>query len=250
MRRVKLTLRALLDAAIELLYPRGAWCPGCHEIIDGAEGWLCERCQADLDAALITPPVCARCGRPIPREGAACAQCTDWPEGLIASVYAVYIYASPVDNIVRAYKYRGMRAMAPWLGQMMAHRLDDALGSIIRPDILTPVPMHPAKQRKRGYNQAQLLAAELGTQLHIPVVQAIARTRRTRAQAGLTGDERERNLRGAFRPLMDLTGQHVLLVDDVLTTGSTALECAQVLRSAGARSVTLVVLAATLPREY
>jgi len=112
------------------------------------------------------------------------------------------------------------------------------------------VPMHKAKQRKRGYNQAELLAAEMGALLHIPVVTAIARARKTRAQAGLTGDQRQLNLRGAFRPLVDLTGKHLLLIDDVLTTGSTALECAQTLRSAGATSVRLVVLAATIPREY
>ena len=243
-------LRALINAAVELLYPRGAWCPGCHEPIDGARGWLCDKCQEDLDAALITAPVCRRCGRPIPREGASCAECAAWPDDVLASVHAVYVYAAPVDNIVRAYKYRGISAMATWLGGMMAHRLDDLLGDLDRPDLLVPVPMHKAKQRKRGYNQAELLAAEMGALLHIPVVTAIARARKTRAQAGLTGDQRQLNLRGAFRPLVDLTGKHLLLIDDVLTTGSTALECAQTLRSAGATSVRLVVLAATIPREY
>jgi len=81
-------------------------------------------------------------------------------------------------------------------------------------------------------------------------VTALARTRHTRAQAGLTGDERTHNLKGAFQPLTDLTGRHVVLVDDVLTTGSTALECAQILRHSGSQSVTLAVLAATVARDY
>ena len=106
-------------------------------------------------------------------------------------------------------------------------------------DLIVPVPLHPTKQRERGFNQAAVLAQALSKRTSLPVGKALRRVRYTKTQTAFDRAERMQNLRHAFclRPRADVQGLRVLLVDDVLTTGSTLSECARVLKKAGASSV-------------
>jgi ComF family protein len=112
-----------------------------------------------------------------------------------------------------------------------------------------PVPLHPVRLRERGFNQSALLAAEAGRHLERSVdVDALRRTRPTAAQTGLPASERRSNVRGAFAAAAGLPARRVLLIDDVMSTGSTARECARVLRRAGAREVAVATLAIAVLR--
>lgn len=137
------------------------------------------------------------------------------------------------------------RLLAQMLGQFLQHRFDEGLP---RPDCLLPVPLAKKRLRQRGYNQAAMLAHWLGTSLNLPVnEQLLKRTKETPAQQGLNAKARKRNLRGAFTLLNaeQVQGRHVALIDDVLTTASTADAISRLLIEAGARRVDVYCLART-----
>ena len=144
-----------------------------------------------------------------------------------------------------------MASCASWaavgrlLGELLAIRVREALadGELSRPDRLVPVPLHPWRLWQRGFNQAELIAAALGRDIGVPVLAgALRRVRNTPPQSGLGAASRRTNLRGAFSAAVEVAGRHVLLIDDVMTTGATARECAGVLRQAGAATVEIAVL--------
>ena len=160
------------------------------------------------------------------------------PEG-VTLVYAPLAYAWPVSPLVHALKDRGERVYGRVLATVLAAAAVHA--RLPLPEVFVPVPLHPARERQRGFNQSRDLAHRLARDLGGRLVPALRRLRDTPAQAGLTAVERRTNLLGAFA--LDeayrrrVAGGHLALVDDVLTTGSTALACAAVLRAAGARRV-------------
>lgn len=160
-----------------------------------------------------------------------------------------WLYAFPVDSLVLRFKHQSKwpmgRLLAQMLGQFLQHRFDEGLP---RPDCLLPVPLAKKRLRQRGYNQAAMLAHWLGTSLNLPVnEQLLKRTKETPAQQGLNAKARKRNLRGAFTLLNaeQVQGRHVALIDDVLTTASTADAISCLLIEAGARRVDVYCLART-----
>jgi ComF family protein len=147
--------------------------------------------------------------------------------------------------VIHELKFRGRRRAA----SQLAHRLDresrvrEVLGGA---DVLVPVPLHPRRHRERGFNQAELLAAELGRRAAVPLAAgALVRRTDTASQSGLTAARRRDNVAGAFavRHRSRIAGRVVVLVDDVYTTGATARSCARALRAAGAREVRLLTVA-------
>lgn len=159
---------------------------------------------------------------------------------------AAYQYGGPVRDAVHALKYDGLRAIVPLLGTMMA-----ALPAVSRleADLIVPVPLHRSRMRSRGYNQAELLAREIGRLTELPVdAQALRRVRNTPPQA-LATDEKGRasQVAGAFAAVgVKVAGKRVLVVDDVATTCSTLDSCARALKTAGAARVIGLVLAREL----
>ena len=228
-------LKPLL-ALSSLLYP--ATCVVCSREVDRTE-YLCESCRQR--APRIVAPFCAKCSEPFTgaiTQTFSCANCEHRTLHFDSAV-AAYRSRGLVRKLVHEFKYGHHRylqyPLAAWLGETLH---DPRLGGR-RIDLIVPVPLHPARQRERGFNQAALLAELLARKIGLPLRPVLERIRYTTTQTAYDRTERMENLRDAFRlrKNRDVRGLHVLLVDDVLTTGSTLSECARVLKKAGAVSV-------------
>lgn len=220
---MKLSLAPLWNA----LYP--PVCAACSR--RGA--WLCPACLAACE--LVGPGACPRCGD---LAGARdCRTCRLFIRSLSA-LSAAYAYSGPVRPLVHRFKYGEMSGAAPWMAELMLPGLPPGA------ELLAPVPLHPGREKERGYNQSALLAREVAARAGLPVARGLRRSRPTPSQARLSGEERRSNIRGAFSADGGaFAGRHVVLVDDVCTTCSTLEECASVLRSAGAARVSALVFA-------
>lgn len=204
-----------------------------------ADGWCpaCDRGLPYLDRACC--PVCAL---PTPA-GAVCGHCLKRMPYFDRSI-AVFAYAFPVDRLVQALKYGEQLALANALG----HRL--ALRIVHRPDLVLPMPLHPARLRERGFNQSLELARSLARNLGLPLsAESARRIRDTTPQSALPWKARKRNMRSAFVCNGEVAGRHIAIVDDVMTSGATLGELAHTLRRAGAREVSAWVVARTLHRH-
>jgi competence protein ComFC len=226
----------LLQSAVSLLYP--PLCTICGKSIR-AGAYLCDQCETK--AVRIVAPFCEKCSEPF--EGAitgvfTCANCAHRRIYFDAAV-AAYRGRGIVREVIHEFKYGRQIQLRYLVASWLHAALDDGRLFGRQFDLIIPVPLHPTRQRERGFNQATLLAELLGAQTSIPVKPLLERTRYTTTQTALDRSERMENLHNAFRlrKNADVRGLCVLLVDDVLTTGSTLNECARVLKRAGAFSV-------------
>jgi ComF family protein len=240
LRSVARGLRSLVFAPI---------CLGCDgPLASGRPGTLvCGRCRSRLRPP--PPPCCERCGAPRLRSAdgwePVCRECIAWPAEIRVARSAVLLHP-PADRLVHQLKYRGWSRLAQPLARRMAE-------VVLPPDVreeailVTAVPTTRVRLRERGYNQAQLLAGAFARLTARTACSLLERTGAGATQTRLQPAERRRNVAGAFRastPIRpELRDAHVLLVDDVLTTGATAGECARVLVAAGARCVSVVTFA-------
>lgn len=191
---------------------------------------MCAACNAALP---WQGPACLRCALPLPHNG-RCGSCLQRPPPL-AQAHAVFDYAFPLDRLLPRLKFHGDLAAGRVLAQAMAARC----AGLPRPDAIVPVPLHRARLRRRGYDQARELAAPLAHALHLPLLdRTLQRRRTTSAQSLLDAAARQRNLRGAFEVAGEPTlPAHVVLVDDVMTTGATLHAAARTLLAAGVQRV-------------
>jgi len=201
--------------------------------------YLCEECGAK--AIRIAPPFCAKCSEPF--EGAitstfTCANCAHRTIHFDAAV-AAYRGRGIVRRIIHDFKYGRQIHLRHLVGRWLCAALDDPRLRGRRFDVIIPVPLHPTRKRERGFNQASLLAELLSAQISIQSRPLLERIRYTTTQTALDRTERIENLHNAFRlrKNMNVRDLRVLLIDDVLTTGSTLSECARVLKDAGVISV-------------
>jgi ComF family protein len=190
---------------------------------------------------------CPRCALPT-AHGEACGRCLRRPPAFDAARVA-FIYAYPLDRLVQRMKYGGQLACVDYLATALAASVATSLAAAPagRPDLLLAVPLSPARQRARGFNQSHEIAVRLARMQHVPLGQALVRARDTAPQASLPWAQRVRNVQGAFRVTDSLAGLRVAVIDDVMTTGATLAAAATVVRRAGARSVEAWVVARTLP---
>src|SRR6266487_2119290 len=225
-----------LGALVSLLYP--PVCTICGANIR-ADAYLCDHCEGK--AIRIVAPFCQKCTEPF--EGAitgafTCANCAHRTIHYDAAV-AAYRSRGIVRQIVHTFKYGRQIYQRHLVAGWLYAALDDERLRNRRFDIIIPVPLHPTRQRERGFNQASLLAELLSAEISIQSKPALERIRYTTTQTALDRAERMENLHNAFRlrKNAEVRGLCVLLIDDVLTTGSTLSECARVLKRAGAISV-------------
>src|SRR5215475_7649849 len=226
----------LFQAAVSLLYP--ATCAVCGKNLRAGE-YLCHGCEAKI--IRIVPPFCDTCSEPF--EGSissafSCANCAHRTIHFEAAV-AAYRGRGIVRDVIHEFKYNHQLHLRHLIATWLRAALDDDRLRSQHFDVMVPVPLHPARQRERSFNQASLLAEILSAQTSIACRPMLKRIRYTTTQTALDRSERIENLHNAFRlrKNTDVRGLRVLLIDDVLTTGSTLSECARVLKRAGAISV-------------
>lgn len=223
------------------------WQPRC--VLCGGLGQsaldLCAPCEADLPLNIRG---CGICAQPVggerheeSRVTLICGACLRRPPRYDAT-YCPYLYAYPLDHLVRGLKYHGAVAQGRVLSELLARAVQRMRGGT-RPDILLPVPLGQRRFRERGYNQAIELGRYVEKRIGVPLrADVVIRTRETREQAALDRKERRKNIRGAFTVARDIPA-HIAIIDDVITTGSTVNELARTLKRAGARRVEVWAIA-------
>lgn len=248
MRLLLTTLRAGGDAWLGLVYPNV--CQVCgHQRATPPAGYVCDACRCGhRGVRFLIPPLCERCGRPFPGDLTTpfeCSNCRDvklyfqWARSAVAAEGVVL-------DVIHRYKYQGALWFEPFLINLLVHAALPTLQSGGSWNCLVPVPLHPARQREREFNQAERLAQGLSRAAGLPVeTRCLERTRPTRTQTQLSREERAENMRGAFavRRGACCRGARVVLVDDVFTTGATTNACARALTAAGAAAVCVWTLA-------
>lgn len=219
---------------LDFVYP--PLCLGCGEFAENSE-LICERCLDEIDT--FSQPICLSCWQSIP-SGATCKACGE--EGF--ALFAYGDYTDPLKQIVIQYKFKGMTSVAQVFAPDISNTFGDNVTSLA-PDYLVPIPLHSGREYSRGYNQAEILANELSVVLDVPVeCDLIYRTKRRTPQSRLSEAARERNIKGVFEvPEESGQGETLILVDDVVTSGSTVKEAKRMLESAGYKVPAVISLA-------
>lgn len=217
-------------------------CPLCGLPTPNA-GAFCTTCRADVPA--LVPPCCPSCALPYPAEGGSshpCEPCLRRPPPFRQTI-AAGLYDRTLRQAIQRFKFEGVLPLERPLAGLLSEAIVAQMPAW-QPTLLIPVPLHRTRLRQRGFNQTLLLARAVGRQLGCPVApRALVRSRATLPQPGLSAAARRDNLRGAFTVPRPLREARVLLIDDVMTTGATARECARALLDGGAAEVVVAVLA-------
>lgn len=217
-------------------------CAGCESDLADGRFPLCQSCQEQLDSkAKSDGPVCLICRSPVESP----CNCAQLKGGVVPSAYYYTGYTELVRRLIHRYKFEGDKGCGYYLTAKatldLATRLERS-----RFDLVIPLPMRKFDKNARGFNQSEMIAAELASALQLPMRRkTLRKIKDTKMQALLSGEDRWRNVSGAFGVSADtsLAGASVLLVDDIITTGATCFEAARALYSAGARNVTVFALA-------
>ena len=241
MSAVKQLFHALLDVILPPL------CHICHAFIPNSGTLhICTTCYERLP--LVSSPLCSLCGIPFAGTGGdhRCGACTLHPPHFDVA-RAHFLYEGPIRELIHAFKYnRNIHLRYPLA--LLALEATGGVTAEYHPNLIVPVPLHRSRLRQRGFNQAVLFGRVLSSRLPVPMVaDALVRTRATEPQIELSAAERKDNVRGAFsvKRAASISGKSILLLDDVMTTGSTMDECAKELKKAGASAVIALTIART-----
>jgi len=235
-----------------LLFP--AFCRECDSRILTEENlYYCPRCWSEI--RLIERPFCSVCGTPhdkaagfAERENFPCAECGQIKRRPYGRMYAAAVYDGIVQEAIALFKYGSRELLAVPLARLMTEFAQREI-DLAQYEAVVPVPLHRVRKRERGFNQAEELVGRFTEQIpDLAIEKCLIRVRPTPQQTQLSATERRRNLRGAFTLVRgaDIRGKKLLLVDDVITTGATAEECARALRREGAEQVDILAVARTV----
>lgn len=238
------SVKQLLNALLDVILP--PICHICHSFIPNADTLhICPTCRDRLP--LVASPLCPLCGIPFAGGGSnhCCGACLTHPPHF-DTARAHFLYEGPIRDLIHSYKYNQRTQLRYPLALLTLEGLSGFLAEQV-PHVIVPVPLHRSRLRQRGFNQAVLLGKILSRRLSLPMLpDTLIRARPTEPQIELSAAERRINVKGAFtvgRPDR-VEGKRILLLDDVMTTGSTMDECARELKKAGAE----MVIAATIAR--
>ena len=232
-----LRLNAILTPLADLLL--APLCFGCGSKLQTASELICVDCQAQL--ALPGEDICKLCGTQM--EQSSCPHCAE-SIPVFKLARSAFLYKSPVRELVHAFKYDSFTCVSPWLvtGMLKVFQSEPVFSTC---DLVTAVPLHWVRQRDRGFNQSELLARQLAKHLGLKFCKLTRRAHHTPSQTRLSKEERERNLDGAFKLVSkkDLSGRHILLIDDVFTTGTTVNQLSRLFLDHHAASVAVLTAA-------
>ena len=240
-------IRSVLHALRDLCYP--GKCVQCAEVCDGASP-LCEVCLDQL-VHLEEVPHCAACAMTLAYPSAPCPHCQGKGPVLLDRVVRLGPFEDPIKTIIHRVKYNGLWPLGEYLADRLLE-LEPAKALLSETNLLIPVPLHPLRQIERGYNQAAVIARRLGKRCRIKTAEPVIRLRRTETQTHMHAPtRREANLREAFglTSAKQVTGKHVVIVDDVYTSGATLRAVARAVRSGAPASVSAVVIGVAEPRS-
>ena len=232
-------------AAIDLFYPPR--CVLCEKTLTGEEKHICGECYHSLP--LIKGPRCPKCSRPIRTrngEDQLCGICRIQPNRKIKITVAASEYQGLMKRLIHLYKYERQQFLADLFARIIAEQTAKT-GIAENIDLLVPIPLHWTRKRWRGFNQAREICRGISPLINIPVIpeSAFRRVRKTTPQVQLNVASRTSNIHNAFsvRKAKYIKDKNIALVDDVYTTGATSEECARMLLHAGAKSVSLLIIA-------
>jgi ComF family protein len=240
----------VLDSLLNLIYPET--CFICSiPLARQRDCGICSSCWGKAIALKILPPRCPSCGLPLPNfesnSDHLCGNCVLTPP-IFAAARAFGYYTGEFSRLIQGLKFDGRRNLAKILAPLLAEVFCETWDRS-EFDLIVPIPLHPKRKRKRGYNQSELLAGFLASQIAVPLSRhALIRVRPTLPQVGLTDAQRLENVRNVFscNDLHQISKQRILLVDDVMTTGATAISAARTLMNGGALRVSVLTLARTV----
>ena len=238
-----------LKQVADFLLPAG--CAGCSGPIEESEASLpvCRNCR--LGVRPVPTPVCERCGTPL-GSGAApsCLECSGWPTRLVW-VRAASVLVPPASRLVHALKYQGWRRVGHYMGREMARTAPKRVAAA---EVVVPVPTSPRTLRRRGYNQARVIAEALADALGVPLCDALGRHESTATQTTLSPIHRASNVRDAFHlsecHRKQLEGRSALLVDDVITTGATLAAAARALEPGAPAAILAYAFSRRVPLQH
>lgn len=232
------TINKIKNLLLDVIFPRR--CIVCDGILKMSEWGVCDKCKGLVHQ--IRSPYCMKCGKQIGDEDVYCSDCNmihhDFDEGR-----SLYLYDDAMKRSIYRFKYNGRYEYADYYGKQLSLEFADYL-SRLHPDVLIPIPIHKKRLKKRGYNQAALIAEKLGKMLKIPVSDSLLiRTTETEKQKNLNVSERQNNLKKAFKTTQnDVKLSTAVLIDDIYTTGATIDAAAACLKRAGVSKVYFVCL--------
>lgn len=240
--KLKTTLLYVKDRLVDILFPPA--CPICGNPLgyeNGKRKQICEDCVNKIE--YIREPRCMKCGKQLENSTAEyCYDCGKKQHCYNRGI-AVYAYTEGIKQSLYRFKYQGKREYAVFYGAEAAKHCKRYIDRW-KIDVMIPVPMYAAKEKKRGYNQAELFALELGKNLNIPVdADSLTRSKKTIPMKELNDIQRRKNVENAFHMKANVVKyKKILLIDDIYTTGATIDECAEVLRKHGAEEIYFLCL--------
>lgn len=236
-------LKVLFRKLRSKLYLDGPVCSACgKELLSHIRGGLCPECEKT--SVKLCTDICGKCGRALANEAEFCDTCIR-NERAFVRARSCYVYEGAPKKFVYRLKFGGRRYLAAFIAEAMVDRYLDC---DFECDCVVAVPLSAKRKRKRGYNQAELIAEELSSRLKLPLIDgALVKTKENKSQAKLKRREREENVRGVYEVTAPeaFKGRRVLVVDDVMTTGATLGEVSRVLYKAKARSVEALTYCST-----
>lgn len=237
-------LKKIVNGVLEKLYPSDVTCFICGSEVRDNENCLCDKCHNNVE---YNDKICLKCGSPCKTMSDYCLLCQKTKRNF-SIARAPLIYSGEIPLIIQKFKYNGEKYLAKPFAKVMKNTYDEMIKGGISVDLIVYVPLFKERQKKRGYNQSELLAIELSQLIDVPVSHRnLMRVKNTETQTNLSYKERQKNLDKAFSVVnkAEFKNKNVLLIDDVLTTGSTANYCSIILKKAKAKNVYVLTFATT-----